>query len=161
MSSGAAAWTITPSLITATRSDMLSASVWSWVTNKVVTPTLCWRRRSSNLDGLPQTGVEVGQWLVEEEQPRPRDQRPRERHPLLLPTGQLCAAPAGDVEQLDRIQRFIGTTSDLRWPGRLRRSTLRGKRNVVENAHVRPDAIVLEDHADVTTVRGDEQSGFD
>ena len=34
--------------------------------------------------------IEPAGGLVEQEQPRPRDQRPRQLHPLLRPVGQRC-----------------------------------------------------------------------
>ena len=73
--------------MTTTRSAMVVASIWSWVTRIVVTPSSRWMRRISVRMVQSQPGVEVRQRLVEQQQVRPLDQRPGERHALLLSAG--------------------------------------------------------------------------
>jgi hypothetical protein len=47
--------------------------------------------------GIPQVGVEARKWFVEEQHAWVTDQRPGERHPLLLTTRELVRIPTGQL----------------------------------------------------------------
>ncbi len=51
--------------------------------------------------------VEVGERLVEQQQPRPADQRVGDQHPLLLAAGQVPDARVGEALGLDRRQHLV------------------------------------------------------
>ena len=127
---------------------MVVASIWSWVTRMVVTPV----RRCSALDlaahRQPERGVEVGERLVEQEQLRRLDQRPGQRHALLLAAREL-----------------VGHRSSSPRPGPgprprpapgplLARRLLEAEReeDVLAHRHVRVERIGLEDDADVAVL---------
>src|SRR5829696_2720852 len=55
-------------------------------------------------DVLAGVGVEVSGGLVGEQDQRPVDERPGDRHPLLLTAGQLARQPAGLAVQADQLQ---------------------------------------------------------
>ena len=88
MSAGAPSCTMRPWSITATRSASESASTWSWVTNKAVTPICRISVDKLAPHAVAQPRVEIGQRLVEQKQARPPHDRARQRNALLLPAGE-------------------------------------------------------------------------
>ncbi len=83
------------------RSAIAIASIWSCVTMSA--------DRSSEHDELPQPGarllpelgIKVRQWLVDQNDGRLVDQRAGERHPLLLPARQLVRIARGEIAEPD------------------------------------------------------------
>src|SRR5438105_287775 len=55
---------------------------------------------------LPEVGVQVGQWLVQQEDLRLDDERPRDGHPLLLAAGQLTRIACLVPGELDAAQHL-------------------------------------------------------
>ena len=99
---------------------------------------------------LPELGVEIAERLVEQQEPRLHDQGARQRHPLLLPAGELVriavvvAGEADDAELLfDKLANLVLLMLALH---------LQRIGDVVEHGHMRPDGIGLEDHAEVPAV---------
>ena len=94
-----------PPSITASRSDIVSASSWSWVTYTNVMPTSSLQRGQVVLQLLAQLGVERAERLVEQQHRRLQDQRPGQRHALLLAARQLRRPPLlepAEAHELDR-----------------------------------------------------------
>ena len=89
--------------MTQIRSDSVIASSWSWVTKTLVVPSAQVEVLDLGPHPGPERGVEVAERLVEQEDQRLLDQRPPERHALLLAAGQLgrlAVEQVADVEHL-------------------------------------------------------------
>ena len=65
---------------------------------------------------LPQTRVEVGQRLVEQQQPRLRRKRARQRDALLLPARQLVRLAALEPGEIHELQDFPGLAAGVSAP---------------------------------------------
>src|SRR6266545_2836168 len=91
-------------------------------------------------------GIEVGQWLVHEEDRRLADDRPAERDALALAAGQLLGLAVEVTADVEDAGRFLDATLDLRL-GDL--AQLEAEREVVPDRHMRVERIALEDHRDV------------
>jgi hypothetical protein len=79
-------------------------------------------------------GIQVGQRLVHQEEPRPDDDGARDRGSLLLATGELPRQLARVVGQPDHVERLVDAASQLiLW------QTPDGKaeRDVAANGHMR------------------------
>ena len=102
------------------------------------------------LHRLAEFEVECRQRFVEQERARHVDQRTRQRDPLLLPSGQLRRATAGEVAEADHLEHV-----DRPPTGLARRHLLRAQpeRHVVEHRHVREQRVLLEHRVDVALVR--------
>ena len=102
------------------------------------------------LELLAQLQVERAEWLVEEQHLRPVDERPRERHPLLLSSGQLARLARPEVLETD-------ATQDLRDPslqlGALDPLSAQPERHVLVDRQVREERVALEDGVHVALVR--------
>ena len=85
---------IRPSLNTATRSAIDSASPWSWVTKTKVMPSDRCSALQLLLHLLAQLQVERAERLVEQQHLGPVDQRARQRDALALAARQLARAGA-------------------------------------------------------------------
>ena len=102
---------------------------------------------------LAELGVKVRQRLVQQQELRFGDQRPRERQPLLLATGQLGRLPLGELGEPDRLQHAQDSLAQLGPAQALpARHHLQRERDVAEHSHVRPDRVALEHHAEPTPV---------
>ena len=99
---------------------------------------------------VAQHRVEVGQRLVEQQQPRLDDQRPGERHPLLLAAGELPRIALQHAAQLDHAQHRVDPLADLRLADA---AHLQSEREVALDRQVREQRVVLEHHADVAALR--------
>ncbi len=86
---GVLSCSILPLRITATRSAIVIASIWSWVTRTVVMPSSACSRLISAAGLDAQARVQVAERLVQQQQIRLPNQRPAQRHPLLLTARQL------------------------------------------------------------------------
>ena len=136
--------------MTAIRSDRVIASSWSWVTNTLVVPELQVEVLDLGPHPAAQAGVEVAERLVEQEDERLLDERPTERHALLLAAGHLAGLAlqqVGDVEALGdrldaRLDLGLGAVLELEPEG-----------DVVVRGHVRVEGVVLEHHRHPPLVR--------
>ena len=80
------------------------ASVEQYVVTEPGEPLLM---RSSKLhDARLVSGVEVAGRLIGQQHQRPVDERPRDRHPLLLTAGQLVRQPLGLAIQADQLEHL-------------------------------------------------------
>jgi hypothetical protein len=100
---------------------------------------------------LAQLDVERAQRLVQEQRRRPVDQRPGERHPLLLPAGELRRTPPLVALQRDHAQHLPHPRAPLALGHALEP---RPERDVVLHGHVREQRVVLEHEVHVAPVGG-------
>ena len=96
-----------PARMTATRSPTVSASVWSWVTNSAGV-----RVRAQDVDDVgaqprAQVGVEAGERLVEQHQPRLRRQGPGQGDALALTAGQLVRVAVAVASEADDAEPVV------------------------------------------------------
>jgi hypothetical protein len=95
-------------------------------------------------------GVEIRQGLVEQKHARLDGEGAPERHALLLPAGELCGharTEPGHVEHVEGRAHALGDHAT-------RRATdLERIADILGDAHMRPDGIALEDHADGAVIR--------
>ena len=126
-----------PSLNTAIRSLIVSASSWSWVTNTKVMPTSRWSCLELDLHLLAQLEVEGAEGLVEQQHLGPVDQRPREGDALALAAGELgrpAVAEPSELHGLEGRHRAVagaaaaGTFFTRRPYSTLSRTSMCGKR---------------------------------
>src|SRR5436309_3092887 len=89
-----------PSLITATRSLMLSASSWSWVTNTKVIPTSSCSALSSRRSCLRILASSAPSGSSRSSTDG-RSTSARQRYALLLAAGELLGATVGQPAELD------------------------------------------------------------
>ena len=101
------------------------------------------------LHHLAQLQVEGAKRFVEQQCAGVVHQRTGQRHPLLLPTGELGGAPLGEVGQPDDPEQFVDPLADLTL-GQLLAARPVG--DVVPHRHVREQRIVLEHGVDVALV---------
>jgi hypothetical protein len=97
--------------------------------------------------------VERGKWLVEQQRVRRARQRPRERHALRLPTGQLPRMAVGQLVEAQAAQpaaRRLAGGSPCHAAGPL------PERHVVEHAQVREQPVVLEHDSEPPVLRRHE-----
>ena len=99
---------------------------------------------------VAQLGVEVGQWLVEEEQPRLGDQRPGECRALLLASGKLAWIALGEIGELDQFEGRGDATPHFRFADPLHP---KAEGDIVGNGHVGEERVALEDHRRLACVR--------
>src|SRR6266540_1111961 len=96
--------------------------------------------------------VERGGGLIEQDQLGVHGERPRDRHPLLLPTGELRRQLGGLVLHAHAREQLAGAA--LRLPAGLAAHLDRPERHVVEHAPVREQVELLEHHAHVRAQAG-------
>src|SRR4030088_2502777 len=144
-----------PSASTAIRSDRLSASLWSWVTKIVVTPSLRWislistcidarRFLSSAENGSPRSSP-LGRMRTarpREQQPLgPNDERARQRDALLLPAGELARLAILQALELNERERLGDPARDL---GLGDPAHLEAVADIGRHAHVREQRVLLK-----------------
>ncbi len=102
-----------------------------------------------DLQVLAQARVERAERLVEEQHLRRQDEGPRERHPLLLPAGELARLPLRVVAELDERERLghPGPMLRLRQP-----LVLEPEADVARDVEMREERVALEDRVDVPLV---------
>ena len=131
------------------RSEIDSASSWSWVTNTVVMPSSRWICADLLAQADADLGVERRQRLVEQQHARARRQRAGQRDALLLAARQLegiALAVAGEADELEHLL-------DARVALGLRLARdLEAEADVVGDVHVGEQRIGLEHHADLALV---------
>ena len=99
----------------------------------------------------PELGVEIGERLVEEEQPRLAHDGAREGAALLLAAGQLAGLAVEQMLDLDLARRPPGPRGAI--SARLSLRHLERKGDVLEHRHVRVERVALEHHGDVAIAR--------
>ncbi len=128
------------------RSAMVIASSWSWVTKMKAMPSaccsclssICMRLRSFRSSALSgsSSSSSLGRF----------DQRARERDALLLAAGELARQPVRHAFQAD--QRRAPRDAQLAAPRHCDAAAARAVGDVVEHAHVRKQRVVLEHRVD-------------
>jgi len=84
-----------------------------------------------------------------EDEARLEDERPRERHALLLAARELRRRPIAELPQTDDVESTIDALADLRLRDFAHRER---ERHVFRDRHVREESVALEHHADVPLV---------
>ena len=104
------------------------------------------------LHPLLELGIESCQRLIQQQQARPVDQRPRYGHALTLATGQLVRKALLHAEQRNIVERFMHPGSDL-----LGRHAVHPERegDVLRHGHVGKQGVALEHGVDVAILRRD------
>ena len=131
--------------MTAMRSDMVSASSWSWVTKMKVMPVSCCslfssirislRSLKSSADSGSSSSSTFGWWR----------QRAGQRHALLLAAGKLAGAAAAQPRHLDQRQHLVDACLDL---GLRLAQHLQAEADVLRHRHVGEQGIALEHGVD-------------
>ena len=103
-------------------------------------------------DRHSRAGIQRGEWLVEQQQARLRDQCPGQRHALGLPAGQTPRPTRCELAEADPIEPIAGCSASLSTVGTARAKT---ERDVVERTQVREEQVVLEHHGDRPAFRRD------
>src|SRR5262249_41564345 len=99
----------------------------------------------------PDLGVQVRERLVEEQDVGGQHEGSGQRHPPLLASGELAGVAVGQAREIHLAKAFVQPVPDL---GRRQLAQLEAIRDVEGHGHVRPQRIVLKDHADVPRMRG-------
>ena len=92
---------------------------------------------------LPEPRVEVGERLVEEEHPGLGGERPGQRHPLLLPSGERAHRPPLEPGELHQLERRPHPPLPV---GRRHAEALEPEGDVLPHVEVGEERIVLEHH---------------
>src|SRR5262245_16265319 len=103
-------------------------------------------------EAVPELGVEMGDRLVEDEDPRVLHERPAERRALPLAAGELRGPAVLEVLQLDEAQELANALGQ-RLPREGRRSRRpEGEGHVVEDRQVRVERVRLEHDGDASPI---------
>src|SRR6516164_487602 len=103
---------------------------------------------------LPQSGVEVAQGLVQQQQFGLADDRTRECDALLFAAAQHGGIALPVVAEIDAPQAVLDPPADFLAAETHAPHRLEWECDVLEYGHVRPDGIGLKDHADAALVHG-------
>ena len=133
-----------------TRSPKVMASTWSWVTNTDVVGISACRRLISMRICARSFGVEVRQRLVEQEHLRIAHDAAAERDALLLSAGQLLRLALQQLVQAEHVGGAVDRRLDL---GFRRLLVAQAKGEIVVDAQVLIERVVLEHHGDVAVAR--------
>src|SRR5215813_8385099 len=98
----------------------------------------------------PDLGVQIRKGFIEEQDVGVQDEGPGQRDALLLAAGELAGVAVGQAREIDLAQALGQPARDVR---RRQLAQLEAVGDVRGHRHVRPQRIVLEDHADVACVR--------
>ena len=90
-----------------TRLARNTASSTSWVTRSAVKPARCHSDTSSCLHGDARQGIELAQWLVENEKLRIVHQCPRKRRALRHSARKLAWISRGETREADQAQSVV------------------------------------------------------
>ena len=101
---------------------------------------------------LAELAIERAERLVEQQHAGPIDERPGERHPLLLAAGQLARLAGREVAHLDHVERIADTVGDLRLGDAALPQPVG---HVLGDVHVREQGVALEHGVDVALVGRD------
>ena len=136
--------------MTPTRSPRASASSWSWVTNRVVVPTLIWMRRISSRSWRRTFASSAESGSSRSRTLRLDRQRARQRDALLLAAGELVRIAVAVDAEADELEHLVGPSPPRRG---VHPAQTQPVGDVVAGRHVREQAVGLEDHAHVAVVR--------
>jgi hypothetical protein len=95
-------------------------------------------------------GVQVGQWLVQQQDRGLHRHRAGQRDPLHLAAGQQAGTPLAEVREAHDLEHGDGPAPAF---GASHPFHPERERDIVGDCHVRPDRVGLEDHADVSPER--------
>ena len=98
---------------------------------------------------LAELGVEIGEWLVEEEQLGLDDERAGERHPLLLAARELARESSPELLEADQAKRLGDLLPDR---GRGVSAHLEPEGDVLGRREVGEEGVALEDEPGVPPV---------
>ena len=140
-----------PSFITTMRSEIDSASSWSWVTKIVVMPSSRWIARISSRSETRILASSADSGSSSSSTCGLRRKRAGQRHALLLAAGQLVRIAVAEMRQLDQLAASRRRARRSPLCGTLR--DLQAEGDVLRDRHVREQRIGLEHHADVALVR--------
>ena len=103
-------------------------------------------------------GIQRAEGLVEQKQARLNGQRAGQRHALTLTAGELCRVATLQAIELDQTQQFQDPRPDLALarPARAR-PRCQAEGDIVEDAQVAKQCIVLEDEADIALLDGEPE----
>ena len=130
--------------MTATRSEIESASSWSWVMYIVAMPEAALDPPDLEPKRQPDRRVERRQRLVEQQYRRLDGERPGEGDALLLATRQLVRIAVRRVADLDQLDELGHLALDVRL-GAL--ADIKAVGDVLGGGHVREQRVRLEDDA--------------
>ena len=119
-------------------------------------PELALQPLDLDLHVEPQILVERGERLVEQQELGLEDKRARQRHALLLAAGELARIAAGKRLHLHGVQHLEGLLAP-RLPGHAPRGQPIG--DVLGDAHMREQRVVLEHDADLAPFGGNVVDG--
>ena len=120
------------------------ASSWSWVTWMNVQADLGLDPLELDLHRPAQLEVEGAERLVEQQHLGAVDQRPGQRHALLLPAGELRRLLARLAAELDQVEHLAGPAVSTS----LRLAPAQPEGDVLEDVEVREQRVALEDGVD-------------
>jgi hypothetical protein len=120
------------------------ASSWSCVT-KIV------EAAKPDPQVLPDARVEGPERLVEQQHLGLHGQRPRQRHALPLPAGELVRIPVREAVEVHQLEQLVDAPHDL---GLGALADLQAEGDVLPDRHVLESGVVLEHEADVALLRG-------
>ena len=98
----------------------------------------------------PQLRIQVGQRLIQQQQPRRINHRPRQRHALHLPARKLRHRPVGIGRQIHQLQRLRHRRLHRR-PAHFARAQRVG--DILPHRHMRPHRVGLEHHPHIAQPR--------
>ena len=102
---------------------------------------------------LAEDRVQIGERLIQQQDPGLRDKGPSQGDPLLLPAGKLGGHTLREPAQMDDLQDLFHLFPGLfLWPF----ADLERISHIVKDIHVRPDSIGLKDHTDPPLLRRDQ-----
>ena len=115
-----------------------------WLTKMAPIPLLLEQGADLEDQLHPHLGIDVGEGLIQQHQPRLAHQCPGDGHPLLLTTGELVRIAIPQPLQIDQRQRLVHL---------LLASTAiefgQAKADIVGHRQVGKEGVILKDHADV------------
>ena len=132
------------------RSDIDSASSWSWVTKMVVMPSLRWIERISSRSETRILASSAESGSSSSSTCGLRRERAGQRHALLLAAGELVGIAVAELRQLDEAEHLGDARVDL---GLRHAGDLQAEGDVLRDRQVGEQRIGLEHHADVALVR--------
>src|SRR5215208_1618976 len=106
---------------------------------------------------LAQLQIQVRERFVEKKHRGLDDERPRQRHTLPLPAGNLRRPPLTEARKMHERQRLVDSTAYVRSPDP---AHLEPESDVVHHVHVREQRVVLEYDADVAPKRRQRCNGL-
>ena len=129
--------------MTAMRSDMASASYWSWVTSTKVMPTACCSRRSSTCICSRSFLSSADSGSSSKQHLRPHDQRAGQRDALALAAGQLGGAALAEAGERHLRQRLVDAALLFH---AVEPQPLQPVGDVLLDVEMREDGVALEHH---------------